>query len=176
MAIRGSGRSPAIALALLLLAGCAGDSTAYYAPPPGLTPDRAVSILGSKDAKFFLQSSEYHLVWAVDGRVVKDSAWRWDRPLLVTAGEPHRLGIAYGWGGIAGGTDVEFTGRAGSTVVVEGEAVDPDKLARLWLADAATGAVIGRKQPVALSWFPAPPLPLNTDEIAIKLIDKAAPR
>jgi hypothetical protein len=171
----GSGRILAFAGALLL-AGCASDNTVYYAPPPGLAPDQAVSILGSKDPKFFLQSSEYHLVWAVDGLTVKDSAWRWNQPLLVTAGAPHRLSIAYGWGGIAGGTDIEFTGRPGSTVVVEGEAVDPDKLARLWLADAATGKIIGDKQPVALSWFPSPPSPLNTDEIVLRVIDKTVPR
>lgn len=175
MAIGGSGRALALAGALLA-AGCATDATVYYAPPPGLTPERAVSILGSKDAKFFLQSSEYHLVWAVDGLPVKDSAWRWSQPLLVSAGEKHRLSIAYGWGGIAGGTEIELTGRPGSTVVVEGEAVDPDKLARLWLADAATGAVIGEKQPVALSWFPAPPSPLNTDEIVLRVLDKTVPR
>ncbi len=170
-----SGRILALAGAALL-AGCAADTTVYYTPPAGLTPDRAVSILGSKDPKFFLQSSEYHLVWAVDGKRVKDSAWRWDQPLLVTAGEPHRLSIAYGWGGIAGGTDVELTGRPGSTVVVEGEAIDPDKLAQLWLADAATGALIGEKHPVALSWFPPSPSPLNTDEIVLRVIEKTVPR
>ncbi len=68
--------------------------------------------------------------------------------------------------------DVEFTGRPGSTVVVEGEAVDPDRTGRLWLADAATGAIIGEKQPVELSYSPSPSLPVNTDEIALKLIDK----
>ncbi len=102
MAVGGSRRSLALA-GVLLLAGCAADTTVYYSPPPGLAPDRAVSVLGSKDSHFVLQSSEYHLVWAVDGAVVKDFARRWDQPLLVTAGEKHRLSIAYGWGGVAGG-------------------------------------------------------------------------
>lgn len=175
MARQGSRRSPAL-IGALLLAGCAADTTVYYTPPPGLTPDRAVSILGSKDPKFFLQSSEYHLVWAVDGLMVKDSARRWDQPLLITAGEPHELSIAYGWGGIAGGTDITFTGRSGSTVVVEGEAVDPDKQARLWLADAATGAAIGEKQTVALGWSSVPLSPVNTDEIVLRAVGKGMPR
>ena len=101
MTIAGFGR-PLMLAGATLLAGCVADTTAYYTPPPGLTPDHAVSVLGSKDPKSLFQSSEYHLVWAVDGRVVKDSATRWDKPLLVTAGETHRLSIAYGWGGIAG--------------------------------------------------------------------------
>ena len=124
MTVADLGRGAAI-IAVLLLAGCATDQTAYYAPPPGLTPDRAVSIIGSKDPKSPLQSSEYHLVWQVDGQRVRDSATRWDQPLLVTAGAPHRLSLAYGWGGISGGTEIELTGKPGTTVVVEGAAVDP---------------------------------------------------
>jgi hypothetical protein len=171
-------RRPAIIIAVLLLAGCAADTTAYYEPPPGLTADRAVSILGSKDPKSLLQSSEYRLVWRVDGRVVRDSATRWDQPLLVTAGEPHRLSLAYGWGGISGGVEIEFTGQPGSTVVVEGEAVNPDSEARLWLADAGTGAVIGDKHAVQLSWFPAAtPMPtiIDTNVIPLQVLDKSVP-
>jgi hypothetical protein len=144
-----------IVAAALLLAGCATDTTQYYAPPPGLTADRAVSVVGSKDPKFVLQSSEYHILYLVDGLPVKDSAYSWDRPLLVTAAVPHRLGLAYGWGGIAGATEVEFTGAPGSSVIVEGTAIDPDHLAQLWLADARTGAMIGQKHDVQLSWFPS---------------------
>jgi hypothetical protein len=157
---------------VLLLASCATDTTVYYAPPPGLTAGQAVSVLGSKQNHFFLQSSEYHLVWAVDGQVVKDSARRWDEPLLVTAGEKHRLSVAYGWGAVAGSIEMELAGRPGSSVIVEGEAVDPDKQGLLWLADATSGAVIGGKQQVSLSYSPSPPLPINTDEIALRLIDK----
>src|SRR5579863_4627136 len=132
-------RSPFAILAALALVGCANADVAYYAPPPGLAAASAVSIVGSKDPKFFLQSSEYRLVWAVDGRPVKDSAYRWDEPLLLTPGQPHRLGLAYGWGGVYGAVDVEFLGAPGTRVVVKGEDVDPDKEARLWLEDAATG-------------------------------------
>jgi hypothetical protein len=170
---------PAVAAAMLLLAGCAADTTVYYAPPPGLTPDRAVSIIGSKDPKSLIGSSEYHLVWQVDGQRVRDSAYRWREPLLVTAGETHRLSLAYGWGGISGGLDVEFNGAPGTTVIVEGEAVDPDHLAHLWLADARTGAVIGEKHPVALSWFPVSPEPAllspDTDIISLKAIRTTVP-
>src|ERR1700674_3863321 len=95
------------ATSAVILASCTAPDVAYYAPPPGLTLDKAVSLLGSKDPKFFLQSSEYRLVWAVDGKQVKDSAYRWDQPLLITAAEPHRLSLAYGWGAVAGGLDVE---------------------------------------------------------------------
>ena len=174
MTVADLGRGAAI-IAVLLLAGCATDETAYYAPPPGLTPARAVSIVGSKDPKSLLQSSEYHLVWQVDGKRVRDSATRWDQPLLVTADVPHRLGLAYGWGGISGGTEVTFTGKPGTTVVVEGAAVDPDSSAELWLADARTGAVIGEKRAVRLSWFPAAePMPMVTDTsvIPLQVIDK----
>lgn len=169
-------RSTVVLAATLLLAACGTDTTAYYTPPPGLTPDKAVSILGSKDPKSLVGSSEYRLVWQVDGLRVRDSAYRWDQPLLVTAGEPHRLSLAYGWGGISGFTEVKFAGQPGTTVVVEGEAVDPDHLARLWLADARTGAVLSDKLDVQLSWFPTSPeaalLSPDTDIIAQKAVQK----
>ncbi len=172
------GRPAAIAGALLL-AGCAADTTTYYAPPPGLTPDRGVSLVGSKDPKSLIGSSEYHLAWRVDGVVVRNTAYDWDKPILVTAGEPHHLSLAYGWGGVSGGTEIVFTGQPGTTVVVQGEAVDPDHLARLWLADARTGAILGEKYPVQLSWFPASPVPEllgpDTDIIALKTIQKTVP-
>ena len=135
-----------------LLAGCAGPEIAYYTPPPGLTQAQAVSVVGSKDPKFFLQSSEYRLVWAVDGRPVKDSAYRWQEPLLITANEPHRLSLAYGWGALVGGTVVDVTAPPGTRLVVEGEDVVPERQARLWLADAATGRVVGEKQTIALAY------------------------
>jgi hypothetical protein len=140
------------AASIVALASCATGPQAYYAPPAGLTLDKAVTLLGSQDPKFFLQSSEYRLVWAVDGKQVKDSAYRWDQPLLITAAEPHRLSLAYGWGAVAGGLDVEFTGKPGTTVVIKGENVDPDSAARLWLEDAATGQILGEKQPVRLAY------------------------
>lgn len=135
-----------------LLAGCAGSETAYYAPPPGLTQAQAVSVVGSKDPKFILGSSEYRLVWAVDGRPVKDSAYRWQEPLLITANEPHRLSLAYGWGALVGGTTVDVTAAPGTMLIVEGEDVVPDREARLWLADAATGRVVGEKQTIQLAY------------------------
>jgi hypothetical protein len=146
------------AASIVALASCATGPQAYYAPPAGLTPDKAVSLLGSKDPKFFLQSSEYRLVWAVDGKQVKGSAYRWDQPLLITAAEPHRLSLAYGWGAVAGGLDVEFTGKPGTTVVVRGENVDPDTAARLWLEDAATGQILGEKHSVRLAYRSDPTL------------------
>jgi hypothetical protein len=163
------------AAAALLLAGCATDTTQYYTPPAGLTADQAVSIVGSKDPKFVLQSSEYHLVYVVDGLPVRNSAYRWDEPLLVTAGVPHRLGLAYGWGGIAGSTEVEFTGAPGSAVIVQGTAIDPDHLAQLWLVDARTGAVIGQKHDVQLSWLPSDPRLIgpSSDVISQRVIQKS---
>lgn len=157
--------------ATLLLAGCAS----YYMAPPGLTPDLAVSVLGSKEVKSPLQCDEYHLVWAVDGWLVKDAGARWDQPLLVAAGETHRLTLAYGCGGVSGSVTVEVNARPGSKLVVKGETVDPESSARLWLADAATGAVVGTPQPVRLSWFPSPPLPRPMDALAIKLVDQPVP-
>lgn len=178
MAIAGLRRMLAVAGAALL-AACAADTTVYYTPPPGLTPDHAVSLVGSKDPKYLIGSSEYHLCWAVDGRRVKDSAYRWDQPLLITAGEPHRLSLAYGWGAASGFIDVEFIGRPGTTVVVEGEAVDPDKLARLWLADAKTGAIVLAKQSVPLGLSSAaPPLALTTpyeDIVPLQAIHSTLP-
>jgi hypothetical protein len=162
------------ATSALILASCTAPDVAYYAPPPGLTPDKAVSLLGSKDPKFFLQSAEYRLVWAVDGQVVQGSAYRWERPLLVTAGVPHRLSLAYGWGAVAGGADVDFTGTPGSTVVIKGENVDPDTAARLWLEDAATGQILGRKLELRLAYRNDPTLALaspDTTVIAIKVIE-----
>jgi len=161
------------AASIVALASCATDPQAYYAPPAGLTPDKAVSLLGSKDPKFFLQSSEYRLVWAVDGMQVKDSAYRWDQPLLITAAEPHRLSLAYGWGAVAGGLDVKFTGKPGTAVVIKGENVDPDAAARLWLEDAATGQILGEKQLVRLAYRSDPTLATSspsTDVIAIQVL------
>src|SRR5690242_1334853 len=97
-----------------LAAACTAPSVVYYEPPASLTPDQAVSVLGSKDPKFLLQSSEYRLVWAVDGKLVRNSAYRWDKPLLITANEPHRLSLGYGWGATTGSTDVTFTGKPGT--------------------------------------------------------------
>jgi hypothetical protein len=162
------------AASAVILASCAASDVVYYAPPPGLTPDKAVSLLGSKDPKFFLQSAEYRLVWAVDGQVVQGSAYRWDRPLLITAGVPHRLSLAYGWGAVAGGAAVDFTGTPGSTVVIKGENVDPDTAARLWLEDAATGRILGRKLELRLAYLNDPALTLalpDTTVIAIKTIE-----
>ncbi len=146
-----------------LAAACAAPSVGYYEPPAGLTADQAVSVLGSKDPKFLLQSSEYRLVWAVDGKVVRNSAYRWDQPLLITANEPHRLSLGYGWGATTGGIDVTFTGAPGTTVVVKAEDVDPDRLARMWLEDGRTGQVIGEKLAVQLAYGYAPPMPTVVD-------------
>jgi hypothetical protein len=161
-------------MSAVILAGCA-DTTAYYAPPSDLTPDKAVSLVGTKDPKFFLQSSEYRLVWAVDGEPVKDSAYRWSQPLLITANEPHRLDLGYGWGAVAGGTEVEFTGKPGTTVLVKGENLNPDSLANLWLEDAATGQIIGEKREVRLYYTSDPNVALlapSGDVIGIKSITK----
>jgi hypothetical protein len=170
-------RAALAALGTVLLGRCAAPNIDYYAPPPGLTPDRGVSLLGSKDSKFFLQSSEYRLVWAVDGKPVKDSADRWDQPLLITAGEPHKLGLAYGWGAVAGSVAVEFTGEPGTTVVVEGQNVDPDTEALLWLQNATTGQILGEKLPVRLAYRNDPTLAIMSsmppsNVIVIKAISR----
>jgi hypothetical protein len=153
----------------LLVASCAQPTVVYYEPPPGLTADQAVSVLGSKDPKFLLQSSEYRLVWAVDGKVVRNSAYRWDEPLLITANEQHHLSIAYGWGATSGFTEVAFTGKPGAKVVVKAEDVDPDRLARMWLEDAATGQIIGEKLPVQLAYGYVPPIPTVVDTEVIPI-------
>jgi hypothetical protein len=152
-----------------LATACAAPSVVYYEPPPGLTASEAVSVLGSKDPKFFLQSSEFRLVWAVDGKLVRNSAYRWDQPLLISANEPHRLSLGYGWGATTGWTDVTFTGKPGTTVVVKAEDVDPDRLARMWLEDGSTGLIIGEKLPVQLAYGYVPPMPLVTDTSVIPL-------
>jgi hypothetical protein len=150
-------------------AACAASSVVYYQPPAGLTADQAVSVLGSKDPKFFLQSSEYRLVWAVDGELVRNSAYRWDQPLLISANEPHRLSLGYGWGATSGWTDLTFTGKPGTTVVVKAENVDPDRLARMWLEDGSTGQIIGEKLPVELAYEYAPPIPTVADTAVIPI-------
>jgi len=161
-----------VAISGIALANCANREVAYYTPPD-LPAKEAVTLLGSKDPKFFLQSSEYHLVWAVDGKPVKNSAYRWGQPLLITADEPHRLSLAYGWGAVAGGLEVELTGKPGTTVVIKGENVDPDAEARLWLEDRATGQILGEKLPVRLAYRSDPTLVLSspsTDVIATKAL------
>jgi hypothetical protein len=154
-----------------LAAACTAPSVVYYEPPAGLAPDQAVSVLGSKDPKFLLQSSEYRLVWAVDGKLVRNSAYRWDQPLLITANEPHRLSLGYGWGATSGSTDVTFTGQPGTTVVVKAEDVDPDRLARMWLEDASTGQIVGEKLAVQLAYGYTPPIPtvVDTEVIPIRV-------
>jgi hypothetical protein len=152
-----------------LAAACTAPSVVYYEPPAGLSQDQAVSVLGSKDPKLLLQSSEYRLVWAVDGKLVKNSAYRWDQPLVMTANEPHRLSLGYGWGATSGSTEVTFTGKPGTTVVVKAEDVDPDRLARMWLEDASTGQVIGEKLPVQLAYGYTPPIPTVVDTEVIPI-------
>lgn len=152
-----------------MAAACAAPSVVYYEVPAGLTTDQAVSVLGSKDPKFLLQSSEYRLVWAVDGKLVRNSAYRWDQPLLITANEPHRLSLGYGWGATTGGIDVTFTGKPGATVVVKAEDVDPDRLARMWLEDGRTGQIIGEKLPVQLAYGYVPPMPTVVDTEVIPI-------
>ena len=159
MTIAGFWRSLALAGAALL-AGCT-DTPNFYTPPPGLTADQAVGVLGSRDSRSFFQSSEYRLCWAVDGRPVRNAAFNWNQPILITANESHRLSLAYGWGATSGGIDVDYTGRPGTTVVVQGESVDPNTMARMWLADAATGEIVLAKQSVPLSYASAPQPPLT---------------
>ncbi|HEV2545784.1 MAG TPA: hypothetical protein VGU20_00445 [Stellaceae bacterium] len=159
----------AASAAASLAAACAAPSAVYYEPPAGLTAGQAVSVLGSKDPKFLLQSSEYRLVWAVDGKLVKNSAYRWDQPLLISADEPHRLSLGYGWGATTGWTDVTVIGKPGTTVVVKAEDVDPDRLARMWLEDGSTGQVIGEKMPVQLVYGYAPPMPTVVDTEVIPI-------
>jgi hypothetical protein len=165
----GRSRFVVVLLGAVVSTGCTYQNIAYYAPPPGLTPGQAVSVLGSKDGKFFLQSSEYRLVWAIDGLPVEGSAFHWDKPLLITAGQPHRLSLAYGWGGVVGAVDVEFTGNPGSTVVVKAEDAEPDRLARMWLEDAATGRILGDKLPVQLSYAQSAPMPIISDTSVIPI-------
>lgn len=152
-----------------LAAACAAPAVVYYEPPVGLTADQAVSVLGSKDPKFVLQSSEYRLVWAVDGQLVRNSAYRWDQPLLISANEPHHLSLGYGWGATTGSTDVTFTGKPGTTVVVKAEDVDPDRLARMWLEDGSTGQVVGEKVPVQLAYGYVPRIPTVVDTEVIPI-------
>jgi hypothetical protein len=149
-----AGRMPSL---LAFAAACAfalvsSSDIVYYTPPPHLTPDKAVIVLGSKDPKSLLEASEFHFVSAIDGKAVEDAAYRWDRPLLVTAGEPHHLRLGYGWGRAEGRVEVEFTGTPGATVVVKGETIDPDKEARLWLEERATGQILGGRQTARLTY------------------------
>ena len=164
-----SSRILGVLVGALLVASCAQPSVVYYEPPPGLTANQAVGVLGSKDPKFLLQSSEYRLVWAVDGMVVRNSAFRWNEPLLITPNEPHRLSLGYGWGATSGWTEVTFTGEPGTTVIVKAENVDPDRFARMWLEDGSTGQVIGEKLPVQLAYEYVPPMPLVTDTSVIPI-------
>lgn len=151
------------------LASCGAPAVVYYEPPAAITADQAVSVLGSKDPKFLLQSTEYRLVWAVDGKLVRNSAYRWDQPLLITANEPHRLSLGYGWGATSGSIDVTFAGKPGTMVVIKAEDVDPDRLARMWLEDGSTGQIIGEKLPVQLAYGYAPPIPTVVDTEAIPI-------
>jgi hypothetical protein len=173
-------RSSSLLLAgcAVVLASCTGPDIVYYAPPPDLTPDKAVSLIGTKDPKSFLERPEYRLVWAVDGNRVEDSAYRWDEPLLITAGETHRLSLAYAWGAVIGGLEVPFTGEPGTLVQIKGESVRPDTEARLWFEDAATGQILGDKQTVHLGYVGDPTYtnPIyqvagpSDDEIAIRTL------
>jgi hypothetical protein len=135
------------------LATC-GPDIAYYTSPPGLTPKNAVTVVGSKDPKSLLEASEFHYVSAIDGKPVEDAEYHWDRPLLITAGEPHHIRLGYSWGTVEGKAEVEFTGQPGTTLVVRGENVDPDREARLRLEDRATGRTLGREQTVRLAYRP----------------------
>jgi hypothetical protein len=160
-----------------LLAACAGEPVAYYAPPPGLTPSQGVTILGSEGDTFFLQSIEYHAVWEIDGVAVEDPVWNWHKPLLVTANEPHRLRVVYDWGPVAGGGAFDFTGSPGSTVVLKAEDVKRQELARMWLEDAQTGQVVTDKQLVQLDYITTAPVPVGASTTAIvnRVIRNATP-
>jgi hypothetical protein len=150
-----------------LLAACAGEPTAYYAPPPGLAPDRGVTILGSRGDTFFLQSREYHAVWEIDGVRVDDFIYRYDKPLLVTANEPHRLRVVYDWGAVAGWSAFDVTGKPGQTIVLKAEDVERQKLARMWLEDAQTGQIVAEKQDVPLDYIATAPVPQGFSNTAI---------
>jgi hypothetical protein len=175
MAIGWSTVARSVAGALLLTA-CAVPEVAHYAPPPGLTAQEGVTILGSKGDTFFLQSQEYHAVWAVDGVPVDDPVYGWDRPLLLTANEPHRLKVVYDWGAVAGGTTFEIKGPPGSILVLQAEDVERQVQANMWLVDAASGQIVGQKQPVRLSYIaleqPVPPVvtpsPFAIDNMIIR--------
>jgi hypothetical protein len=162
----GWSRAALFAAGALSLLGCAADdaNVTYYAPPPGLTPDKGVTILGSKGDTFVLQSQEYRAVWAIDGVLVADPVRRWDHPLLVTANEPHHLKVVFDWGAVAGGTEFDYSGPPGSTVVLQAEDVGRQVTARLWLADAATGRVLGEKQLVPLGYIALAPMPVGPPE------------
>ena len=164
--------------AAALLAACAAEPTAYYAPPPGLTPERGVTILGSQGDTFLLQSTEYHAVWEIDGARVEDFIYNWNKPLLVTANEPHRLRIVYDWGAVAGWGSFDFTGAPGETVVLKAEDVERNELARMWLEDARTGQPVTEKQDVRLDYIANAPVPQGFSSTAIvnQVIRNAAPR
>jgi hypothetical protein len=150
-----------------LLAACAGPPVSYYAPPPGLTPAEGVTILGSQGDTFFLQSVEYHAVWEIDGVPIEDPVYGWNRPLLVTANQPHRLRVVYDWGAVAGGHAFDFKGTPGSTVVLEAEDVERQKLARMWLQDAQTGELLTAKEDVPLDYVTTSPVPVGYSNTAI---------
>jgi hypothetical protein len=160
-----------------LLASCAGEPVAYYAPPPGLTPDKGVIILGSQGDTFFLQSIEYHAVWEVDGVRVEDFVYNWNKPILVTANEPHRLRVVYDWGAVAGWGAFDITGKPGETIVLKAEDVERQKLARMWFQDAQTGQLVTAKQDVALDYVATEPMPQGYSNTAIvnQVIRNATP-
>jgi hypothetical protein len=160
-------RAAICAAGVALLAACAGEPVSYYAPPPGLTPPQGVTILGSQGDTFFLQSIEYHAVWEIDGLPVEDPVYRWNKPLLVTANQPHRLRVVYDWGPVAGSHAFDFTGAPGSTVVLEAEDVERQKLARMWLQDAQTGQLLTAKEDVPLDYIAIANIPVGYSNQAI---------
>lgn len=168
MALHWSRTAICAAGAAFLAACTTGEPVSYYAPPPGLTPTQGVTIIGSQGDTFFLQSIEYHAVWEIDGVAVEDPVYGWNKPLLVTANQPHRLRVVYDWGAVAGGHAFDFTGAPGSTVVLEAEDVERQKLARMWLQDAQTGQLLTAKEDVPLDYIATAPVPQAASTTAIE--------
>lgn len=136
----------ALLLVSLLMAACASvpQNIKYYSPPVTVSElDRGV-IAGSQVPQSFPLDDETAYILGVDGDPVQGGKKAFAQPVFLAPGK-HRIAVGWIQGSIFGSFVFSLSVEAGARYVVKHQ--HPEKyLARIWIENEATGAVIGEPE------------------------------
>jgi hypothetical protein len=132
-----------VGLIALLLSACTtvDPNVKYYEPPPGTTPDNGATITGSRVSQSFPFDDQTAYVLGVSGQPVRGGKAAFSEPIVLPPGF-HNIAIAWTQGTLLGHATIRVNVNSGDRIVIKHQRVEA-QVARLWLEDAKTNAVIG---------------------------------
>ena len=133
-------RMSAVTIAAAVLASCAGQSSPWYDPPPGLTSATGATVSMSQNPATPGGPDGDTRVVTIDDKPV--NALNFDKIVLPPGN--HTLGVEYNGTAASATVSIEGTLRAGTSYSAKGEKNGPCD-ARIWLQDQTTNEVLGSK-------------------------------